>query len=117
MKNFITILLFAVIIGCSKKEPFTKEMWKITNGDTPYQNREQVIDDLIDNHLKVGMKVSELVNLIGKPDQIGSFEPNKYYYIYKEEYPFMDIDPILYKLEISFSEDSITVTGIKKIER
>jgi len=80
--------------------------------DTFYRNREIMITDLMKNHLKKGMSYSEIIDLIGKPNNYNNLKPKTIGYEVSVEYGW-NIDPIRSKvLIIKLSEDS-TIIDIK----
>ena len=54
-KLFITLTILISASGCGNQQEFSQELWKLKTGDLPYENREKVIDDLVQNHLKEGI--------------------------------------------------------------
>jgi len=71
-----------------------------------------MITDLMKNHLKKGMSYSEIIDLIGKPNNYNNLKPKTIGYEVSVEYGW-NIDPIRSKvLIIKLSEDS-TIIDIK----
>ncbi len=106
MKHLI-ILGFFFFVSCEgRKLEFDRSNWN-TIVDGIYKYREQMVDDLIQNHLKKGMSRRELIELIGDPENIQMMENNTIGYIIMEDYS-RDIDPVETKtLIIQFTNDSL----------
>jgi hypothetical protein len=106
MKNRLPILLFAVLLSCGQGEKrFDKSSWG-ERDDMFYANRESMVRDLMDNHLRIGMSYAELTELVGKPENYGNMERNIVAYEIMVNYR-RDIDPVEGKtLIIKLSEDS-----------
>ena len=73
-----------------------------------YTYRKHMVNDLVNNHLKLGMELNEIEYLLGKPDGIDSISTEKNEIIYGiiEDYGW-DIDPIeTQDLILTFNTDS-----------
>lgn len=101
-----------IVLSCNKKEiAFNKDSWNI-KGDIFYRNRAIMANDLLNNHLKSGMKYSQVICLLGNPENFQDIETNQIVYEISTDYG-NDIDPIRGKnLIINFSKDSL-VTNFK----
>ena len=96
--------------ACKKQSAFDKDKWAY-RGDMEFPYREEMLTDLLESHPLRGLSYSQLINTLGKPDQVGSTNYQVNYDILTEY--GSDIDPIHSKLlEISLSTDSM-VTGHK----
>jgi hypothetical protein len=106
-KPFCYIVLICLSISCSRDIPFDQEKWN-EKVDFFYTYRKQMVNDLVNNHLKLGMKLNEIECLLGKPDGIDSISTEKNGIIYGiiEDYGW-DIDPIeTQDLILTFNTDS-----------
>jgi hypothetical protein len=95
----VPIILYIFLTSCGVKDKeFNKTTWN-DRDDFFYKNREIMVNDLIKNHLKKGMTYSELVDLIGKPENYGNLKPRTIGYELSVDYG-IDIDPIKSKILI-----------------
>jgi len=76
-------ILIAVITTCTtvvamiafrgKPRPFSEDLWKAASEISTPSNAENpralMADDLLKNHLKVGMTREQVISLLGAPDQ------------------------------------------------
>jgi hypothetical protein len=110
-KIFIISFLF-LILSCGIKEiEFEKSKWN-ESFDGFYECRENMVSDLIENHLQKGMTYKHLIDLIGKPENFANLKKNTIGYIIMEDYGW-DIDPVETKtLIIEITKDSL-VKNIK----
>lgn len=107
MKSICWILLLS-FCSCNHQIPFDKEKWA-QRIDGFYMHREKMIDDVMDNHLKVGMRYIEIEKRLGKPNHFLNAKDNKIVYEILIDYGW-DIDPVEEKnLFIFLSEDSTLV--------
>jgi len=72
MKNTVIIFLFflsfSTITSCQTK--FDREIWIKNNSLYKKKNpRFYMIDDLLENHLKVGMSKNSIIHLLGEPNK------------------------------------------------
>ena len=68
--------LLLIVGACNGKisQPFEPKKWSMEiDGDNI--NREQIVTDLMQNNLKVGMKYFEVVALWGKPENHSDIYP------------------------------------------
>jgi len=65
---------------------FNSEKWKASEPAMSWESpRLKMIEDLIENHLSVNMQVSEVLSLIGKPDDTPYFRSyDMVYYLGRE---------------------------------
>ena len=75
--------------------------------DIMYANRESMVADLMDSHLRQGMTYKEVVELLGKPENYANIQSNTIGYEIMVDYGW-DIDPVEGKtLYIELTNDSI----------
>lgn len=108
----IKILLPCVcllIISCGIEEKkFDKLKWN-DKEDGFYLNRESVINDVMENHLRKKMTYQEIIKLLGEPAKYGDSEPNTMVYEIMVDYGW-NIDPMEGNdLYIELSKDSTLV--------
>ena len=59
------LVLIFILASCNNQQiKFDKEKWNERN-DMFYANREKMVIDLMENHLKKGMTYKEVMNLLG----------------------------------------------------
>lgn len=115
MRQGLTILtfifsLFFASCGVEQKK-FDKNTWNDMD-DIMYANRESMISDLMENHLRQGMTYKEVVELLGKPENYANIKSNTIGYEIMVDYGW-DIDPVKGKtLYIELTKDS-TVNDFK----
>jgi outer membrane protein assembly factor BamE (lipoprotein component of BamABCDE complex) len=105
-------IIYAVILlltACSISElKFDKSGWN-EKSDISFINRENMVNDLMMNHLRKGMSYNEVISLIGQPENYNDVKEKSICYEIMEYYGF-DIDPIETKtLIIEMSKDSIVL--------
>lgn len=100
-------LILSTILGCGPKEiEFSKVKWT-KNVDGFYMHREEMISDLMKNHLHKGMKYKEVEDLLGKPEKYSDLENNVIAYGIMVDYGW-NIDPVETKtLKIELTKDSL----------
>ena len=96
--------------SCSNEEKFNKEKWnERTDPAFPPPYRKTMLKDLTTNHKLVGLKYSQLIELLGEPNFNNT---NSLAYKVIEDYGH-DIDPVYTKnLDFTFSKDSV-ITSFK----
>ncbi|PJE45185.1 MAG: hypothetical protein CUR32_01285 [Flavobacterium sp.] len=114
IKLFYITFLLLTILSCGHKENvFDKSKWS-QKIDGFYQYREEMVEDLMSNHLRKGMSYKELQNLLGEPENYTDLEENTIAYGIMEDYGW-NIDPVETKtLRIELTKDSL-VSGYKII--
>ena len=107
IKNIFVISFLLLISSCGIKEiKFDKSKWN-ESFDGFYKYRENMVSDLIDNHLQKGMTYKQVIDLIGKPENFGNLKNNTIGYTIMEDYGW-DIDPVETKtLIIEITKDSL----------
>lgn len=106
------ILLVIVLASCTNDIKYKKELWQETDSGFSSPYRDQMLKDLMVNHNLKGIKVNQLLELLGPADHV---EDGLITYRVKIEYGG-DTDPVYTKnLNFSYSKDS-TITSFKIIE-
>lgn len=107
--TLFTIILFS---SCGVKEiEFDKSKWN-KKFDGFYEYRENMVEDLLQNHLKKGMDYQKVIELLGEPVNSQNNKTNEISYEIMVDYGW-NIDPMEGKvLYIEFDKDSIVV-GLK----
>ncbi len=100
----VSILLLS---GCVSNTKFNKEQWHIRDdmGGTPY--RDKMANDLLQSHKTIGLKYSELIDLLGSPESVNKDT------IYYETFLHWDmIDPnYIEGVEFIINKDSIIIAN------
>jgi outer membrane protein assembly factor BamE (lipoprotein component of BamABCDE complex) len=114
MKNLLIILIVLFAAGCGPSsspilEPFTKEAWLISDGELPYNHRAQILGDLQQNYLSVEMNKSDVINLLGEPEQNGK---RLIGYIFLEDDDDFDGELWTWKLKFLLDKDGQKVIKI-----
>ena len=90
---------------------FDKSKWN-ERIDGFYKYRENMVQDLMEVHLKTGMELKNVIDLLGKPENYHNKKSNEIIYEIMVDYGW-NIDPIEGKeLHFEFDKDS-TVTDIR----
>ena len=105
--KLIYILLIVLLNSCGKAQmKFEKEKWN-EREDMFYANREKMVADLMNNHLKKGMTSKAVKNLLGSSDNYENIPKNTIIYEIAVDYGW-NIDPEKGKtLYIEFEKDSV----------
>lgn len=111
-KTVVSSLLFMVIIcSCQRKQKFDKARWLEVGDLMTFPNRNNMIDDLVNNYNLKGKTFKEVTDLLGQPQYSSSSTMDVGYKI-DEDYG-SDIDPVYTKtLFIQFNKDTL-VNDIK----
>jgi len=89
-----------------KEKEFDKSKWN-ERFDGFYEYRDNMVQDLMDNHLTKGMDLNEVIELIGAPGNYQNEKPNEITYEIMVDYGW-NIDPMEGKeLYIEYDKDSI----------
>ncbi|OQA94485.1 MAG: Outer membrane protein assembly factor BamE [Bacteroidetes bacterium ADurb.Bin217] len=99
--------VFFFITACGVEEiKFDKNKWN-EKDDIIYKYRENMVNDLMVNHLKKGMPYKQIIDLLGEPVVYSEMDTNIVSYEIIEKYGW-DIDPIEMKyLLIELTKDSL----------
>lgn len=90
---------------------FDKSKWN-ERFDGFYEYRENMVQDLMENHLEKGMELKKVVELLGEPGNYHNKEENEIIYEIMVDYGW-NIDPMEGKeLHIEFDKDSM-ITNYK----
>ena len=67
---FSACLLFLLLAACASNDRFNAEAWQRSSG-TDYKDntRCQMVHDLMDNYLNVGLSRAEVFDLLGNPSE------------------------------------------------
>jgi len=104
-------MFFSILFLSSCQTRFDKAKWNIqTDRVFPPDYRNGMINDLTKNYKLVGLKYSQLIQLLGTPD---GRDGNRIYYNIDLKYAFLSPDPNYSKnLWFMYSKDSI-ITSFK----
>jgi uncharacterized membrane protein len=119
MKSFKSKIIFLslnlLLLSCDHNIKFEKSGWLETDDPDGYANRENMLNDLISNHKLKGLKYSEIIDLLGPPENYENKNSNIISYNIVLDFGH-DIDPVYTKdLDLEFSKDSI-VQDFKLVE-
>jgi hypothetical protein len=104
--GLIYILSIFFSYSCNQQILFDEEKWNESDGIF-YTNREKMVNDLLENHLKKGMTYKEVINLLGSSENHDNEVRNTIWYEIMVDYGW-DIDHEKGKtLYIEFTNDSI----------
>ncbi len=113
MRKTILIILLS-FIACQSNQKFGTVKWKNGCVDGSCNNREPMVTDLIQNHLKIGISKSEVLNILGEPDNI---DEKKNIYSYEYFIKYRGIDPCEIKyLNIEFKDSKVIKFKTEHIE-
>ncbi|MEQ8478848.1 hypothetical protein [Fulvivirga sp.] len=120
LKYVLLVILSSFLTNCEmpiNQEPFDKELWN-KQFDFGYTHREEMLVDLANNHLRLGMTQTEIVKLLGQPNKNPTnVKPSEHAYFLNEEYSWPDIDPTVMKYLILSFKIGSTLNGIYKRTR
>ncbi len=103
---FFILILFTISSCGIKETKFDQNKWN-KRIDGFYEYRENMVNDLIKNHLRKGMTYKQLTNLIGPPENYTDLDKNTVIYNVMEDFGW-DIDPVETKtLKIELINDSL----------
>ncbi len=69
LKNLIIMSLFFLTIACNTENKFDKMKWLQKSDVGQYPNRNNMVNDLVDNYKLKGLSYKQLVELIGDPEK------------------------------------------------
>ena len=114
-KIIFCILSLLFLNSCSKKK-FDKTLWNsdFIDDKITYENRNEMLDDLLQNYKLEGKTISEIENILGKFDE-HSFSDSANIIVIPVLVEWKGIDPYKYKyLNLNYSKkgviDSVYVT-------
>lgn len=102
--KILLVLLVSGLISCNNitRMKFDKSGWNSKN-DIVYDYRENMLNDLIENHKVTGLKYSDLIDLLGPPDSKDSVSIS-----YQISIDYGTIDPVAGKdFILRYNKDSI----------
>lgn len=107
LNKILVVISVFLLSNCGMKEmEFDEERWNEMN-DMFYTNREKMVRDLMENHLKTGMTYNDIIELLGQHENYHNVPPNTIGYEIMVDYGW-NIDPQKGKtLYIEFTTDSI----------
>ncbi|WP_264509644.1 hypothetical protein [Flavobacterium sp. N1719] len=113
MRKFILLLLIC-LSACHPFQKFDSTKWKNSCIDGFCNDREPMVNDLIQNHLNVGLSKKEIIDFLGQPNYI---DEKKNTYSYEIFIAYCGIDPCeINYLEIEFKGSKIIKYSVKHIE-
>ena len=100
------MIIITQLSGCEIKEmEFDKSKWN-ERFDGFYEYRENMVQDLMENHLEKGMEFKKVIELLGEPGNYQNKKENEITYEIMVDYGW-NIDPMEGKeLYIEFDKDS-----------
>jgi len=105
----ISFLLLISSCGINEIE-FEKSKWN-ESFDGFYEYRENMVSDLIENHLQKGMSYKNVIDLLGEPANYNNIKPNEIVYEIMVDYGW-NIDPMEGKdLYLEFGKDSTLINS------
>ena len=105
LNGFLILFVFLLLSCGIGDKKFDKTTWNEKN-DIFFANREKMVKDLMENHLKKGMTYEEVIDLLGQAENYQDDPPNTICYEIMVDYGW-NIDPQKGKtLYIEFSRDS-----------
>ena len=110
---YIGIAIYMISIGTIEFEPMKFEMltWKNSEPEMSWEStRLKMADDLIENHLKVGLTKTEVIQLIGEPDETNYFNNYDMVYYLGRERNIVGIDSEW--LVIKLKEDKVELFSL-----
>ena len=112
LRKILTIITLIQLSSCGVKEmEFEKSKWN-ERFDGFYEYRENMVQDIMENHLEKGMELKKVVELLGEPDNSQNRRENEIIYEIMVDYGW-NIDPMEGKeLYIEFDKDS-TITDYR----
>jgi len=73
LTSLILYIFFSFLDDNFGDQSFNSKLWIENQVHQDYFPRLEMIEDLKENHLKLGMKKSGIINLLGKPDFVVSY--------------------------------------------
>lgn len=115
MRNCLLIILLLLVSCRNLDKKFNSEEWQAIDGNNFSELREPIVNDLIKNQLKKGLKYDQVIKLLGNPDIDSETKLISIGYYLTYEIPIWSLGPEPSggkQLLIAFSADS-TVTDYK----
>ncbi|MGP8216072.1 MAG: hypothetical protein ACLQQ4_10945 [Bacteroidia bacterium] len=122
IKFIWTVALMLFMVSCnSERMKFDKTGWMEDDGTHTYPYRNAMLDDLLKHHKLKGLKNSQLIDLIGSPENNYARNGDTIFIYYNIVMKYDGTDPYYSKkLSIKLSKDSIVqsykVTEWNKVE-
>lgn len=108
MKKIIFISICLLFSSCVKQMELEKSKWE-KRIDGFYEYRENMVKDVMNNHLKKGMGYNSVIELLGEPGNYMNIKENEIIYEIMVDYKW-NIDPMEgTELYIEFGKDSTLI--------
>jgi outer membrane protein assembly factor BamE (lipoprotein component of BamABCDE complex) len=103
----VGIIAFTALTGCGSGSKFDRQKWSYGDG-LEYPLRDQIVDDLMENHHIKGLTFDQVIDSLGSPQRRDSLKFT--YQILDNSFAFAQKDPIHKKnLIVYFNKDSVAV--------
>ncbi|HEY8404318.1 MAG TPA: hypothetical protein VIK71_06870 [Flavobacteriales bacterium] len=111
--GLVLVMVGLISFAACHRDPnlFDKDDWREHNQEQ-YLYRDAMVKDLLENHLYEGMSITDILELLGRPDNIELTPEKTFWYNLKNETSDSGDPARMKTLFILFANDS-TVTGFK----